>query len=100
MIGASARDTALVARFEIVRAVRTWRALALVVLYLVATAGGARIFVDFLSSLENRLAETLGVPPTDHPGAMTARLLEEVRRGTVKNPVAQGSMSSGEVELF
>ncbi len=72
----SLRDTALVARFELVRALRTWRAVALTLLYAVATTGAALIFVGLLSILEDQLASQLGVPPTTWPGAMTHQLLE------------------------
>lgn len=75
-LGASLRDTWLVARFEVLRAVRTWRALALVVLYVVATAGGAWIFVHVLHTLESALADTLHVPPTAKPGALIDQLLK------------------------
>lgn len=78
----SLRDALLVARFEVLRAVRTWRALALVVLYLIATAGGAWLFTELIHSLETSLAETLAVPATDRPGAMLDKLLagDEFRR--------------------
>ena len=72
----SVRDAALVARFELLRAVRTWQALAVVVLYLVATAGSMRIFVAMIGAFETALAEQLGVPATDYPGAMLDRLIE------------------------
>jgi hypothetical protein len=72
----SMRDTALVARFELIRAVRTWQALAVVVLYLVATGGAARLFVAILSEIENSAAQQLGVPPTDYPGAMIGEIVK------------------------
>ncbi|MBW1877361.1 MAG: hypothetical protein JRI25_25985 [Deltaproteobacteria bacterium] len=72
----SVRDAGLVARFEVLRAIRTWRAMALAVLYVVATAGGAYLFVQLIHSLESALAVQLGVPVTDQAGAMLDRLLE------------------------
>ncbi len=102
----SLRDVALVARFEVVRAIRTWRALALVVLYLVATAGAGKIFVELLSTMETALAHTLRVPPTDRPGAMTAKLLEgeELRsmlEGMVGDPqLVEGVLSHPLLAIF
>lgn len=75
-LAGSFRDAWLVARFEVLRAIRTWRALALIVLYLVATAGSAWIFVEFLHVLETAVAETLMVPVTDRPGAMLGELVK------------------------
>jgi ABC-type transport system involved in multi-copper enzyme maturation permease subunit len=72
----SPRDIALVALYEWIRAIRTWRALALVTLYIVASAGGANIFVEVLGELETALAETLGVPPTAQVGVMLDQLQE------------------------
>lgn len=69
-------DTLLVARFEVLRAIRTWRALALVLVYLLASAGGAYLFVEGLAVAESRLAEQLGVPATRWPGPMLDRLRE------------------------
>lgn len=68
------RDVALVAQFELIRAVRTWRALALLTLYVVASAGGATLFIQVISELETALAGTLGVPPTDQVGVMLDEL--------------------------
>ncbi len=69
------RDLLLVARFEVFRAIRTWRALALLVLYGVASAGSSYLFVRFVGLLENSLAQQLGVPETRTPGAMLDRLV-------------------------
>lgn len=71
----SLRDIALVARFEVLRALRTWRALALFVLYAVATCGAAYIFVQIVGLMENSLARQLGVPETRVPGAMLQELV-------------------------
>lgn len=69
------RDVWLVARFEVLRAVRTWRALALVVLVSVAMGGGAYLFAQFVGLMENQLATTLGVASTRTPGAMLEQLV-------------------------
>lgn len=70
------RDIVLVARFEILRAVRTWRAAALIALYCVASGGGTWLFTRFVGAMENTLAAQLGVRPTDTPGSMLAELVK------------------------
>jgi hypothetical protein len=70
------RDALLVARFEILRAVRTWRALALFVVYAVAAAGATWMFAAFVGVMENNVAYQLGVMPTETPGAMLDQLVE------------------------
>lgn len=72
----SLRDSLLIARFEVLRAVRTWRALALIVLHLVAASGGAYLFTRLIGLLENAAADQLGVPTTETPGAMLDTLLQ------------------------
>src|SRR5262249_32363416 len=71
----SMRDALLVARFEMLRALRTWRALALLVLYAVAAAGAAWLFAEFVGMLENTVADQLGVARTEPPGAMLDTLV-------------------------
>jgi hypothetical protein len=70
------RDVALVAWFELFRAVRTWRAVALLVLYGVAAAGAGYLFVQFVGLMEGALADNLGVARTQTPGAMMDDLLQ------------------------
>lgn len=70
------RDIWLVARFELLRAVRTWRALALLVLYAVASGGAAWLFTRFVGLLEQTLAQRLGVASTKVPGAMLEQLMK------------------------
>ena len=82
------RDALLVARFEILRAVRTWRALALIVLYGVAAAGATWMFAEFIGMMENTVADQLGVLRTETPGAMLDKLVEsETWRDVVKELV-------------
>lgn len=69
------RDAWLVARFEIHRAIRTWRAVALLVLYAVASGGAAWMFTRLVWVLENTVARQLGVAETEVPGAMLDRLV-------------------------
>lgn len=71
------RDIWLVARFELLRNLRTWRALALTLLYIIVMGGGAYVFTRFVGTLENALAETLMVPQTEVPGAMLDKLMRE-----------------------
>lgn len=75
-------DAALVARFELLRALRTWRALAMVMVYLVANVGGAYMFTRAVGEMENAFARSLGVAETQVPGTMVDRLVEsdEFRR--------------------
>lgn len=64
-----------VARFEVFRAIRTWRAVALLVLYAVASGGSAWLFTKFVGLLENTVADQLGVARTVTPGAMLGQLV-------------------------
>lgn len=72
----SLRDIGLVARFEVLRAIRTWRALALLMLYGIGYGGASYIFVAILHGLENQVARQLGVATTDRPGALLNKLVE------------------------
>jgi len=87
----SARDIYLVARFEVLRALRTWRAIALFLLYGIAYGGAAYVFIAILSALENQVARQLGVATTDTPGALLDKLIEsdtfqEMVLGMTGNP--------------
>jgi hypothetical protein len=64
-----------VARFEVLRAIRTWRAVALFVLYAVASGGAAWMFTRLVWLLENSVARQLGVAETEIPGAMLDKLV-------------------------
>lgn len=70
------RDATLVARFELLRAVRTWRALALALVYVIANLGGAWLFTRALLSVERNVARNLAVAPSSRPGVM----IDELRR--------------------
>lgn len=67
-------DVLLVARFEVLRAIRTWRAVALIALFAVAGAGGAYNFVQLVGIAEGELADRLGVPRAERPGVMLDQL--------------------------
>jgi len=69
------RDVWLVAWFELFRAVRKWRAVALLVLYGVASGGAGYLFAQFVGLLERALAEQMNVAPSETPGAMIEDLL-------------------------
>lgn len=69
------RDLYLVARFEVRRALRTWRALALFLLYAIAYGGAAYLFVGLIGLMENSVAKTLRVAQTDTPGALMDQLI-------------------------
>jgi ABC-type transport system involved in multi-copper enzyme maturation permease subunit len=64
-----------VGRFEVFRAIRSWQAMAIVALFLIANVGGAWMFIEVLREIENGVASQLGVPETAYPGAM----MEQVR---------------------
>ena len=70
------RDVWVIARFEVLRALRTWRALALCVLYAVATSGATFMFIKMIGAMENALADQMGVAKTKTPGAMLDALME------------------------
>jgi ABC-type transport system involved in multi-copper enzyme maturation permease subunit len=69
------RDVWTVGRFEVFRAIRSWQAMAIVSLFLIANVGGAWMFIEVLREIENGVAAQLGVPETAYPGAM----MEQVR---------------------
>lgn len=73
---ASLRDVLLVARFDLLRAMRTWWALALFLLYALATTGAAWSFSGLVWAMESALAKQLHVPQTERPGAMLQQLVE------------------------
>lgn len=77
----SLRDALQVARFHVVRAVRTRTVVFLSAVYLLASAGVAWIFRGIVRELEKNAAELLRVPVTDTPGAMmdTLRGREELQ---------------------
>ncbi len=78
------RDVWLVARFEVLRALRTWRAAALLAIYGIASAGASWLFVKIIGSMEHNVARLLGVPTTRTPGAMLGELVQsEVWRDAV-----------------
>lgn len=75
-------DAWLVARFEVLRAIRTWQALALLLVYLLANVGAAYLFIEALSVIEDQIADQLMVPRTRWPGALMDEVLasEQVRK--------------------
>lgn len=73
-VGRSLRDVGLVAGFEVLRALRTWRAQALVLVYVVANLGGAYLFVEILGEIERNLATQMGVATTRWPGVLSEEL--------------------------
>jgi len=74
--GLSIRDAWLIARFELLRAIRTWRAVLLIALYLVAAGGAAYLFSQLIWLFETQLAETLGAAAPSRPGSLLAELLK------------------------
>lgn len=82
----SLRDAWLVARFQLLRSLRTRSALAAASLYLLTSGGAAAVFVRILGELENAAALSLGVPATRRPGAM----LDQLRRGEDLRRIVEG----------
>lgn len=85
------RDMLLVAWFEVLRALRTWRAVALFLLYALATAGAAYIFTLTLWAIEQGVAEQFNLAKTEKPGAMMETLVQQesfrsMLEGMVGNP--------------
>jgi ABC-type transport system involved in multi-copper enzyme maturation permease subunit len=70
------RDIGLIGRFELFRAIRTWRALAQVLVYVVVVAGSTRIFISALRAMENTVAEQMGVPAVKYPGTLTEQVMQ------------------------
>ncbi len=88
------RDIWLIAGFEIRRAIRSWRALALLVLYGVASGGATLLFTRFVGMLENTLADELNVAPTETPGTMLAQLVtSELWHRTVRHLVGSDHLA-------
>ncbi len=77
----SLRDALSVARFHIVRAVRTRTIVFLCAVYMLTAGGIAWIFRGIIHELEKNAATLLRVPVTDTPGAMmeTLKQREELR---------------------
>jgi hypothetical protein len=71
---ASSRDALLVGRFEVLRAIRTWRVLALIIALLAVTLMQTWAFISIIRELESTLADTLGVATTSRPGMMMDQL--------------------------
>lgn len=72
----SLRDILLVARFEVMRAIRTWRALALFLMYGIASGGSAYLFTRTILIMENAVAVEMGSPKVKVPGAMLGELMQ------------------------
>lgn len=85
MIARAVRDVALVARFEVGRALRTWRAGSLIAVFVVANVGGAWLFVEGLAEVERTVAAGMGVSAPDRPGTLAAQVREsEAIRGFLR----------------
>ena len=88
---ASVADTAIITRFQLFRALRSRTLLALCVVYLLISTGGAWVFTQILKQLENAAAGALGGAKTETPGAMLDVLrsngdLLELLQGLVGDP--------------
>lgn len=89
----SLRDTAVVARFHLMKAVRTRAAAVLSVALALVHMGGAWVFTEILKAMENSAAEALRVPTTDRPGAMLSVLRDrEEFRGLITGMLPDPSL--------
>lgn len=70
------RDASVVAAFDLQSALRSRKALLLLVLYLAGATAASGAFVTLLRSIERTMAETLQVAQTDRPGTMTGSIME------------------------
>jgi hypothetical protein len=70
------RAVALVAWFDLRESLRSWRALAMMVIYLMGSMAATAIFVQLLAEIERTMADTLRVAQTSRPGSMTQSLME------------------------
>ncbi len=70
------RSTLLVAWFDLRESLRSRKALALLVIYLIGAMAATGLFVAILSEVESALASSLSVAQTDRPGAMTEALMQ------------------------
>ena len=73
---ASLRDTFIVARFHLRRALRTRSAVGLCLIYTLVTTGSAWIFTRVLLEVEKQVARMLMVPEVSKPGTMLDTLRE------------------------
>ncbi len=70
------RDISVVARFDLAESLRSRRALVLILLHVAGSVAAAALFVEVLGQIEQSLAETLAVPTTRRPGALSGSLLQ------------------------
>lgn len=70
------RSTLLVTWFDLRESLRSRRAVALLIVYLLGSMAAAGLFIAILSEVESALAGSLSVAETDRPGAMTQALME------------------------
>lgn len=70
----SLRDVLLIARFELLRSLRSWQALSLISAYVIANAGAVWLFIRGLAELEAGVAKTLGIAVSKRPGGIMEHL--------------------------
>lgn len=70
------RSALLVAWFDLRESLRSRKALALLVIYLIGAMAATGLFVTILAELERAMASSLAVAQTSRPGAMTDALME------------------------
>ncbi|MFT5684270.1 MAG: ABC-type transport system involved in multi-copper enzyme maturation permease subunit [Myxococcota bacterium] len=70
------RNILLVAWFDLRESLRSRKALALLVIYLIGAMAATGMFVAILAEIEGAMATSLAVAQTDRPGAMTEALMQ------------------------
>lgn len=69
-------DVLLIASFEVKRAVRTWRAMAMGLIYCIGMGGGVWVFTKLLYAAEKAAAETMQVAVPSKPGVLIKEAME------------------------
>lgn len=91
------RDVWWVAAYELGEALRT-RLFQLVILAYLGGLGFANwVLVEILTEMEAGLAETMGLPPTERPGALVGELLADGRLTDLLAPMAGGRSAALEL---
>ncbi|MDG1478978.1 MAG: ABC transporter permease subunit [Myxococcota bacterium] len=70
------RHSLIVAWFDLRESLRSRRALALMVIYMIGSMAATGLFVVLLAEVESAVASSLSVSQTARPGAMTEALME------------------------
>lgn len=97
--GQRLRDVGLIARFELLEAVRTRRVVVLVLLFLLGGGFSAWGFARLLGDAESAAARALGAPDTSRPGASLSALehtpiYRDLVKSLVDDPAAASALAA------